>query len=135
MFLLLKLPWYFFHNSWAMWYIKTVYFSHEIKLDNAGLIFKHFISFWFVNYFCVFLNIFRTPVLAGRSHEFMFVSPSVSLPICPSVSRHKSHLSDFFDFLHSDRCPWRLEKSGAGFIFKKIFCMCFKLCNYIRVFS
>ena len=34
--------------------------------------------------FVFFLNIFRTPVLAGRSYEFMFVSPSVSvhLAVC-----------------------------------------------------
>ena len=136
MFLLLKLLWYFFHNFWAMWYIKTVYFSHEIKLDNADLIFKYFISFYLPIIFAFFLNIFRTPVLAGRPYEFMFASPSVFMSICPAVSRFSQEsLIRLFWFFAWWQVPMNTREKRSRIYLKKIFCMCFKIYNYIRVSS
>ena len=77
----------FSNDFWAMWYIETVYFSHEIKLVNADLIFKYIFFSWFINYFCIFLKYLSYPTIAGKSYEFMFVSSSVSLSICPSATR------------------------------------------------
>ena len=77
----------FSNDFWAMWYIETVYFSHEIKLVNADLIFKYLFFSCLSITFVFFLNIFRTPTIAGKSYEFMFVSSSVSLSICPSATR------------------------------------------------
>ena len=78
----------FSNDFWAMWYIETVYFSHEIKLVNADLIFKYLFFSWFVNYFCIFLKYFSYPHDSGKVlwiHVCQFIS--LSLSICPSATR------------------------------------------------
>ena len=75
----------FSNDFWAMWYIETVYFSHEIKLVNADLIFKYLFFSWFVNYFCIFLKYFSYSHDSGKVlwiHVCQFISLSVHLPVC-----------------------------------------------------
>ena len=76
---------FFFDDFWAVWYIKTVYFSHEIKLDNADLIFKHFIFFFICQLFCIFLKYFSYPCVSGKVlwvHVCQSISLSVHLSVC-----------------------------------------------------
>ena len=110
----------FSNDFWAMWYIKTVYFSHEIKLVNADLIFKYLFFSWFVNYFCIFLKYFSYPHDSGKVlwiHVCQFISLSVHLPVCNpffyGIARQTLLI-----FLHGDRYQWIQENSRDGFLKK-----------------
>ena len=103
----------FFHDFWAMWYIKTVCFSHEIKLGNADLVFKLFIFCLVWQLFLYFLKYFAYPRVSGKILWIhVFQSISLSVHICPSVNRfYQESLVRLFDF-------WMVTDTKYFFLFK-----------------